>query len=167
MTTARINGINLYYEEHGEGQPLILSHGIGSNHLHWWQQIPVLSKHFRVITFDHRGFGFSKDLNNLGPKSFADDFDALLSHLEIDKVILCGQSMGGVTVGSYVRTTRREMRCYRWLRLSRSVWASWSAVMSSSRWCSRGLALGGSWCRLCRQATTRSRKAHSCWWHSH
>ena len=40
MTTARINGIDLYYEVHGEGLPVILSHGIGSNHLHWWQHWP-------------------------------------------------------------------------------------------------------------------------------
>jgi 3-oxoadipate enol-lactonase len=101
MPYAAINGTDLYYESHGEGHPLVLSHGIGSNHLHWWQQIPVLSKHFRVITFDHRGFGFSKDNNDLGPKAFVDDLEALLAHLGVGKAILCGQSMGGATIGGY------------------------------------------------------------------
>ncbi len=101
MPYAQVNGIELYYEVHGEGHPLVLSHGIGSNHLHWWQQIPALSQHFRVITFDHRGFGFSKDTNALGPKAFVDDLGALLTHLQVDKAILCGQSMGGVTVGGF------------------------------------------------------------------
>jgi 3-oxoadipate enol-lactonase len=101
MAFARVNGIDLYYEVHGEGHPLVLSHGIGSNHLHWWQQVPALAKRFRVISFDHRGFGFSKDANGLGPKAFVDDLEGLLSYLELDKAILCGQSMGGVTAGGY------------------------------------------------------------------
>lgn len=101
MAYAKVNGIDLYYEVHGEGHPLVLSHGIGSNHLHWWQQIPQFAEHFRVISFDHRGFGFSKDTNDLGPSSNVDDLEALIDHLELKKVILCGQSMGGVTVGGY------------------------------------------------------------------
>jgi 3-oxoadipate enol-lactonase len=101
MAFATINGTQLYYEIHGEGQPLVLSHGIGSNHLHWWQQVPELSKHFRVISFDHRGFGFSTDENALGPSAFIDDLEGLLEHLGISRAILCGQSMGGVTVGGF------------------------------------------------------------------
>lgn len=116
MAFAKINGIDLYYEVHGEGHPLVLSHGIGSNHLHWWQQIPEFSKHFRVISFDHRGFGFSKDTNGLGPKVFIDDLEALLDHLDIRKAMLCGQSMGGVTVGGYAarhpeRVTKLVLSC--------------------------------------------------------
>jgi 3-oxoadipate enol-lactonase len=101
MPYAAINGTDLYYEVHGAGPALVLSHGVGSNHLHWWQQIPVLARHFRVISFDHRGFGFSKDNNDLGPKAYVDDLEALLAHLDVGKVILCGQSMGGATVGGY------------------------------------------------------------------
>lgn len=101
MAYARINGTDLYYEVHGDGPPLVLSHGIGSNHLHWWQQIPVLSKEHQVITFDHRGFGFSSDMQSLGPKAFIDDLEGLLDHLKIEKATLAGQSMGGVTVGGF------------------------------------------------------------------
>ena len=101
MAYATVNGTDLYYEVHGAGPALVLSHGIGSNHLHWWQQVPVLSQHFRVITFDHRGFGFSKDSNGLGPKAFVDDLEALLAHLDVDQVALSGQSMGGMTVGGF------------------------------------------------------------------
>lgn len=101
MPYASINGIDLYYEVHGEGFPLVLSHGIGSNHLHWWQQVPEFSRHFQVVLFDHRGFGFSKDTNQLGPKAFIDDLEGLLTHLGIGKAFLCGQSMGGITLGGY------------------------------------------------------------------
>lgn len=59
----------------------------------------LLGRH--VITFDHRGFGFSKDTNRLGPKAFVDDLAGLVDHLQLDRPILCGQSMGGVTVGAY------------------------------------------------------------------
>lgn len=101
MAFARINGTDLYYESHGEGLPLVLSHGIGSNHLHWWQQIPEFSRRFRVIAFDHRGFGFSADTNGLGPRAFVDDLEALLAHLDIERAVLCGQSMGGLTAGGF------------------------------------------------------------------
>lgn len=97
MPTALINGVDLYYEIHGTGPALVLSHGVGSNHLHWWQQVPVWSKHFQVITFDHRGFGFSGD-DGQGPPAFVDDLIGLLDHLEIRRTALVGQSMGGFTV---------------------------------------------------------------------
>jgi pimeloyl-ACP methyl ester carboxylesterase len=97
LPTAQINGVDLYYEIHGAGPTVVLSHGVGSNHLHWWQQVPVWSKHFQVITFDHRGFGFSKD-DGRGPPAFVDDLIGLLDHLEISRTALVGQSMGGFTV---------------------------------------------------------------------
>jgi 3-oxoadipate enol-lactonase len=112
MAFAKINGIDLYYEVHGEGPPLILSHGIGSNHLHWWQQVPAFSKHFQVIVFDHRGFGFSKDTNCLGPKAFVDDLEGLLSHLNIGKAALCGQSMGGITVAGYATRHPERVKAF-------------------------------------------------------
>lgn len=110
MATASINGTELYYEVHGTGIPVVLSHGIGSNHLHWWQQVPVLSKKVQVISFDHRGFGFSKDLNDLGPTGFVDDLEGLLDHLGIERAVLCGQSMGGVTVGGFAAKFPRRVR---------------------------------------------------------
>jgi 3-oxoadipate enol-lactonase len=97
MPTARINGVDLYYEIHGAGPTVVLSHGVGSNHLHWWQQVPVWSKRFQVITFDHRGFGFSKD-DGRGPSAFVDDLIGLLDYLQIRRTALIGQSMGGFTV---------------------------------------------------------------------
>lgn len=98
MPLARINGIEIYYETHGDGPAMVLAHGAGGNHLSWWQQVPVLSRSFRCITFDHRSFGYSRDLpDGPGPKAFVDDLKALLDHLEIEKTILVAQSMGGWT----------------------------------------------------------------------
>jgi 3-oxoadipate enol-lactonase len=99
MPSARINGIDLYYEVHGEGPALVLAHGAGGSHLSWWQQVPVLSQHFRCVTFDHRCFGMSRDVSNgPGPNAFVEDLRQLLDHLGIQKAALAGQSMGGWTV---------------------------------------------------------------------
>ena len=99
MPFANINGIELYYEVHGEGPALVLAHGGGGSHLSWWQQVPEFSKTYTVITFDHRSFGHSRDVQDgPGPRAFIQDLTALLDHLHIEKAALAGQSMGGWTV---------------------------------------------------------------------
>ena len=98
MALARINGIELYYEIHGEGPAVVLAHGAGGNHLSWWQQIPALSQRFRCVTFDHRGFGSSRDLpDGPGADVFIEDLRQLLDHLRIERTALVAQSMGGWT----------------------------------------------------------------------
>jgi 3-oxoadipate enol-lactonase len=95
MPLARINGIELYYEVHGEGPALVLAHGGGGSHLSWWQNVPVLARRFRCVTFDHRGFGASRDLTDgPGPSAFVEDLRQLLDHLGIQRAALAGQSMG-------------------------------------------------------------------------
>jgi 3-oxoadipate enol-lactonase len=89
----------LYHEVHGEGPPLVLAHGGGGTHLIWWQQVPAFSQSFKVITFDHRGFGFSVDVpGGPGRAAFVDDLRDLLDRLGIQETALVGQSMGGRTV---------------------------------------------------------------------
>ena len=99
MPFASVNGIELYYETHGEGPALVLAHGGGGSHLSWWQQVPMLSQTYQVITFDHRSFGLSRDLpDGPGPTAFVEDLTGLLDHLGIHKAAVAGQSMGGWTV---------------------------------------------------------------------
>jgi pimeloyl-ACP methyl ester carboxylesterase len=97
MPYAAVNGIELYYEEHGKGFPVVMAHGAGGNHLSWWQQVPHFSRHYRVITFDHRGWGLSIDVDDGGPERFVEDLRALLDHLDIAEALLVGQSMGGLS----------------------------------------------------------------------
>jgi 3-oxoadipate enol-lactonase len=92
---APVNAIDLYYEEYGNGFPVVLVHGAGGNHLSWWQQVPALSRHHRCVTLDQRGWGLSHDADDGGPEAFVGDLLALLDHLEIDGAVLIGQSMGG------------------------------------------------------------------------
>ena len=99
LETVSLGDFDLYYEVHGEGPSVDFAHGAGGTHLSWWQQIPVMSEHFQCVTFDHRGFGYSRDVGDRpGSEAFIDDLRALLDHLGIDRVGLIGQSMGGRTV---------------------------------------------------------------------
>lgn len=98
MPKAGINGIELYYESHGEGPAIVFAHGRGGNHLSWWRQVPAFSENHQCITFDHRGWGASADAaNGPGRAAFVEDLKQLLDHLEIQQAFLVSQSMGGLT----------------------------------------------------------------------
>ena len=97
MPKAPINGIELYYESHGEGPAIVFAHGRGGNHLSWWQQVAVFSKNYRCISFDHRGFGQSADMpDGPGYRAFVEDLRCLLDYLDIEETFLVAQSMGGL-----------------------------------------------------------------------
>ncbi len=98
MPWADVNGIRMYYESHGEGQAIIFAHGAGGNHLSWWQQVPHFREKYRCITFDHRGFGRSAEIEG-GPGGLAypEDLRALIDSLGIARAYLVAQSMGGGT----------------------------------------------------------------------
>lgn len=97
MPFADVNGTCLYYEEHGKGLPVVFAHGAGGNHLSWWQQIPEISRLYRCLTFDHRGWGMSPDEGDVGPAAFPEDLAGLIDLLGLERVFLVGQSMGGFT----------------------------------------------------------------------
>jgi 3-oxoadipate enol-lactonase len=98
MPKIQVNGIELYYEVHGDGPAVVFAHGAGGNHLSWWQQVPVFTRQYRCITFDHRGFGQSPDIpNGPGSQAFVEDLKQLLDHLKIERASLVAQSMGGRT----------------------------------------------------------------------
>jgi 3-oxoadipate enol-lactonase len=98
MPKTQVNGIDLYYEVHGDGPAIVFAHGAGGNHLSWWQQVPVFTRQYCCITFDHRGFGQSSDSpNGPGSQAFVEDLKQLLDHLKIERTSLVAQSMGGRT----------------------------------------------------------------------
>lgn len=111
MPYAPVNGIDLYYETHGRGAAVVLAHGAGGNHLSWWQQVPAFAERFRVVTFDHRAFGRSRDGEGEampGRRMFHEDLRALLDVLGIDRAAVVAQSMGGRTaVGFALRNPGR------------------------------------------------------------
>jgi pimeloyl-ACP methyl ester carboxylesterase len=88
----------MYYEEHGEGVPLLLISGTGWSGEHWkLEQVPYFSSSYRVIVFDHRGTGRSdRPAMNYTTRMFADDAVEMLDALGIDEPVhAVGHSMGG------------------------------------------------------------------------
>ncbi|WP_137752363.1 alpha/beta hydrolase [Sphingopyxis sp. L1A2A] len=101
-------GAEIYWQAHGQGPAVVLAHGIGGNHAIWYAQVDALARSNRVILFDHRGFGLSRDLDGRGRDAFIDDLTALLDHLGEAKVALVGQSMGaGSCIGFAHRAPER------------------------------------------------------------
>ncbi len=95
MPFSKVNGINIYYEIHGEGESVIFGNGIFQNTLGWVNQLPVFSKEYQVILYDMRGQGQSEKPED--PYSFeihAEDQKALLQNLGISKVHHVGISYG-------------------------------------------------------------------------
>lgn len=89
-------GEQLYFESWGAGETVVLTHGMGGNHVVWYQQVAGLAADHQVVTWDQRGFGRSTNLTGApGPESSVRDLAAILNHLEVEQAHLVGQSMGG------------------------------------------------------------------------
>jgi 3-oxoadipate enol-lactonase len=87
----------LYYESHGVGFPLILIRGFGSNADHWYEQVPYLSREYKVIIFDNRGVARSSHPGGaLSIMMMAQDTIRLIDALGITSFYLLGLSMGGM-----------------------------------------------------------------------
>ena len=98
------SSIDLYYEDHGSGKPVVLIHGYPLNGNSWERQIPVLLQAgFRVITYDRRGFGnSSKPTTGYNYDTFAEDLHKLVNHLGLHDFSLVGFSMGGGEIARYI-----------------------------------------------------------------
>ena len=96
-------GIDLYYEDHGAGKPVVLIHGYPLSGTSWEKQVSVmLGAGFRVITYNRRGFGqSSKPTSGCNYDTFADDLHKLVGHLGLRDFTLVGFSMGGGEVARY------------------------------------------------------------------
>jgi len=98
MAKANVGGVNLYYEEVGQGAPLIFVHEFAGDCWSWRPQVQFLSRRYRTIVFNARGYPPS-DVP-LDPKAYsqqqaADDITGVLDHLGIERAHVCGLSMGG------------------------------------------------------------------------
>ena len=98
--------IDIYFEDHGSGQPVVLIHGFPLSGHSWERQIPpLLEAGYRVITYDRRGFGESSQPTvGYDYDTFAADLHHLLEVLDLREVVLVGFSMGTGEVGRYLGT---------------------------------------------------------------
>jgi len=96
--------IELYYEDHGSGDAVVLIHGYPLSGASWEKQIPVLlAEGRRVITYDRRGFGkSSQPTTGYNYDTFAEDLKKLVTHLKLHDFALVGFSMGGGEVARYL-----------------------------------------------------------------
>jgi non-heme chloroperoxidase len=96
--------IEIYYEDHGAGQPVVLIHGYPLSGRAWDKQVPVLlDAGYRVITYDRRGFGkSSQPASGYDYDTFAADLNILLEHLDLREAVLVGHSMGTGEVTRYL-----------------------------------------------------------------
>src|ERR1700735_5507818 len=97
-------GIEIYYEDHGAGQPVVLIHGYPLSGRGWDKQVPALLEDgYRGITYDRRGSGRpSQPAAGYDYDTFAADLSTLLEHLNLHDAILAGHSMGTGEVTRYL-----------------------------------------------------------------
>lgn len=111
MATFTSSGINLTYEEHGTGEPLVLLHGLTGNRHMFDDEVGIFKKYFRTIVLDARGHGESEKPASYTMQDHVNDVLRLLDHLEIEETFIIGMSMGsyiaqGVAIASPERVKR-------------------------------------------------------------
>jgi pimeloyl-ACP methyl ester carboxylesterase len=116
MKTLSLNRVHIAYEDVGTGRPVVLLHGFPLNHAMWQPQIEFLSRSYRVIAPDLRGFGGSSlakgdEQRGVEMHTYAEDVVALLDALEItEPVVLGGFSMGGYILWQFARRYPERVR---------------------------------------------------------
>lgn len=104
MNKIEVNGVQVAYRDEGAGEAVVFLHAFPLNQTMWDEQVAALSRNYRVITCDWRGFGAS-DVGDAGATMdiFADDLAALLNELQIERATICGLSMGGYAAFAFYR----------------------------------------------------------------
>jgi len=96
MPKANIGDAEIYYESHGNGDPLLLVSGLGGVAAYWKPNLPALAAKYRVIVHDHRGIGqSSRSMIKYSVDQMTDDVLRLMDQLKIERAHLVGHSTGG------------------------------------------------------------------------
>lgn len=111
MSAARVNGVELYYELNGSGEPLVLVHGSWGDHHNWDAVVPTLAESFRVLAYDRRGHSASERPAGQGSVfEDADDLAGLIDELGLGPAHVAGNSFGAVTA---LRAATRRPEVFR------------------------------------------------------
>jgi len=101
----------IYYEVAGSGPPIVFAHGLGGNHMSWWQQVAHFASSHTCIVFAHRGFVPSSPVpGTTAPDAYVDDLAALVEELKLGEVTLVAQSMGGWSCLGFALREARKVR---------------------------------------------------------
>ena len=95
--------MKLHYREYGEGQPMVILHGLFGSSDNWQRLGKELSNRYRVFLVDQRNHGHSPHSNDFSYELMSDDLDELLEENDLEDVILVGHSMGGKTAMTYAQ----------------------------------------------------------------
>lgn len=135
MTIAKLqNGVEMYYEVHGEGESLILINGLKSDHTGWAPMLDMLKDRFQVILLDNRGVGQTKDDGQpFMIKDMADDIILLMNHLGIESAYVAGHSMGGaiaqVLAHDYPEKIRKLFLCNSFVKFNETSREAFSGIL--------------------------------------
>jgi len=111
MATANVGDVQLYYEEHGSGDPLLLIMGLAADSQAWMFQVPEFSRRYRTVVFDNRGVGrSSKPPGPYTVAQMAEDAAGLLDVLDIERAHVVGVSMGGMIAQELVLRHPQRVR---------------------------------------------------------
>jgi aminoacrylate hydrolase len=131
MPSIFTNGIQTHYETHGSGPALVLVSGLGGAGAYWAPQIEALSKDFTVVTYDQRGAGKSDHPDETySIQTLADDLQALIGALQLERPVLIGHSTGGA-IGQVLAAREPQ------LLAGMLLYASWSKSDAHFNWCFR------------------------------
>jgi pimeloyl-ACP methyl ester carboxylesterase len=107
---AVVESIDVGYDDVGSGMPLLFAHAFPLNRTMWAPQVSALVDRCRCVAADFRGFGESSVVPPYSMEQYADDLAHLLDQLHIDRVVLCGCSMGGYVAFAFWRRHRSRVR---------------------------------------------------------
>jgi 3-oxoadipate enol-lactonase len=136
MPKVQANGIEMFYEEKGTGEPLLLIAGFACDHTNWCKMVPLLASQHRVIVFDNRGVGQTSAPDApYSIRQMAEDAASLLDAIELRKVHVAGHSMGGqiaqelaLAHPEHVRTLTLLTSCAKLDERGKAVIESWGQL---------------------------------------
>jgi 3-oxoadipate enol-lactonase len=138
MPTAAVGDLNVAYDIHGDGEPVLMINGIGAERAGWNMQVPAISREFKAITYDNRDVGETGSGNSdafYSIRQFADDAAGLLDALGIERAHIVGASMGGCIAQefaiSHPERTRSTTIICSWSRVDpwlAELWEQWEHV---------------------------------------
>lgn len=104
-------GCTIHYEAVGEGPAIVFAHGLGGNHMSWFQQVARFADRFTCVAFAHRGFAPSSPIaGGPDPADYAGDLAALVAHLNLTDTRIVAQSMGGWCTIEYALTKPKGLK---------------------------------------------------------
>src|SRR5262245_66263559 len=112
MPTASVNGMEIYYEETGQGAPLVFSHEFGGDYRSWEDQVRYFSRRYGVVVYNHRGYPPSsvpKRASDYSHDLLAADLLGLVKHLGLRPIHLLGCSLGSNTARDVTVVTPRPL----------------------------------------------------------